>query len=212
MVGQIIDKDIRARRKIRNRSTFDKVMTYVINNFAAPTNLTGIAEYLRNTQGVPIKRETLANYIDILVNAKLLYRCDRFDMKSKRSLQGGEKYYLADTGIYFARNVDATMDYGPLLENAVFTYLKSKDYRVSVGSIGKFEVDFIARRADEGYSYIQVSMTVADKAVEEREYRPFSKVRDNFPQYLLTLDPLPLERDGVTHRNIVELMEADDDL
>ena len=65
---------------------------------------------------------------------------------------------------------------------------------------------------DEGYSYIQVSMTVADKAVEEREYRPFSKVRDNFPQYLLTLDPLPLERDGVTHRNIVELMEADDDL
>jgi len=212
VVGQIIDKDIRARRKIRNRSTFDKVMTYVINNFAAPTNLTGIAEYLRNTQGVPIKRETLANYIDILVNAKLLYRCDRFDMKSKRSLQGGEKYYLADTGIYFARNVDATMDYGPLLENAVFTYLKSKDYRVSVGSIGKLEVDFIARRADEGYSYIQVSMTVADKAVEEREYRPFSKVRDNFPQYLLTLDPLPLERDGVTHRNIVELMEADDDL
>ena len=212
MVGQIIDKDIRARRKIRNRSTFDKVMTYVINNFAAPTNLTGIAEYLRNTQGVPIKRETLANYIDILVNAKLLYRCDRFDMKSKRSLQGGEKYYLADTGIYFARNVDATMDYGPLLENAVFTYLKSKDCRVSVGSIGKLEVDFIARRADEGYSYIQVSMTVADKAVEEREYRPFSKVRDNFPQYLLTLDPLPLERDGVTHRNIVELMEADDDL
>ena len=187
-------------------------MTYVINNFAAPTNLTGIAEYLRNTQGVPIKRETLAKYIDILVNAKLLYRCDRFDMKSKRSLQGGEKYYLADTGIYFARNVDATMDYGPLLENAVFTYLKSKDYRVSVGSIGKLEVDFIARRADEGYSYIQVSMTVADKAVEEREYRPFSKVRDNFPQYLLTLDPLPLERDGVTHRNIVELMEADDDL
>lgn len=212
VVGQIIDKDIRARRKIRNRSTFDKVMTYVINNFAAPTNLTGIAEYLRNTQGVPIKRETLANYIDILVNAKLLYRCDRFDMKSKRSLQGGEKYYLADTGIYFARNVDATMDYGPLLENAVFTYLKSKDYRLNVGSIGKLEVDFIARRADEGYSYIQVSMTVADKAVEEREYRPFSKVRDNFPQYLLTLDPLPLERDGVTHRNIVELMEADDDL
>ena len=93
VVGQIIDKDIRARRKIRNRSTFDKVMTYVINNFAAPTNLTGIAEYLRNTQGVPIKRETLTNYIDILVNAKLLYRCDRFDMKSKRSLQGGEKYY-----------------------------------------------------------------------------------------------------------------------
>lgn len=212
VVAQIIDKDIRARRKIRNRSTFEKVMAYVINNFAAPTNLTGIAEYLRNTQGIPIKRETLASYIDLLVKAKLIYRCDRFDMKSKRSLQGGEKYYLADTGIYFARNVNATMDYGPLLENAVFTYLKSKDYRMSVGQIGKLEVDFIARRADEGYSYIQVSMTVADKSVEEREYRPFSKVRDNWSQYLLTFDPLPLEKDGVAHRNVVELMAGDGDL
>lgn len=212
VVGQIIDKDIRTRRKIRNRSTFEKVMAYIINNFAAPTNLTGIAEYLRNTQGIPIKRETLASYIELLVKAKLLYRCDRFDMKSKRSLQGGEKYYLADTGIYFARNVNATMDYGPLLENAVYTYLKSKDYRVSVGQIGKLEVDFIARRADEGYAYIQVSLSVADRAVEEREYRPFSQVRDNYPQYLLTLDPLPLERDGVTHRNLVELMASGGEL
>lgn len=206
VVEQIIKKDIRARRKIRNRSTFEKVMTYVINNFAAPTNLTGITNYLRSTQKVPVKRETLASYIELLVNAKVLYRCDRFDMKSKRSLQGGEKYYLADTGIYFARNVNATMDYGPLLENAVFTYLISKDYYVSVGSIGKLEVDFVARRPDEGYAYIQVSMSVADKSVEEREYRPFSKARDNYPQYLLTLDPLPLERDGVTHRNLIELL------
>lgn len=212
VVEQIIEKDIRARRKVRNRSTFEKVMTYVINNFAAPTNLTGIADYLRNTQKIAIKRETLASYIELLVNAKVLYRCDRFDMKSKKSLQGGEKYYLADTGIYFARNVNATMDYGPLLENAAFTYLVSKDYRVSVGRIGDLEVDFVARRPDEGYAYIQVSMTVADKAVEVREYRPFAKVRDNFPQYLLTLDPLPLERDGVTHRNLIELLGGDGEL
>lgn len=212
VVGQIIDKDIRARRKIRNRSVFEKVMAYIINNYAAPTNLTGIAGYLRNTQGIAIKRETLASYIELLVNAKVIYRCPRFDMKSKRSLQGQEKYYLADTGIYFARNVDATMDYGPLLENAVFTYLRSKDYRVSVGCIGDLEVDFIARRAESGYAYIQVAATIADKRVEEREYRPFQKVRDNYPQYLLSLDPLPLERDGVTHLNLMELMEQDRDL
>ena len=183
-----------------------------MNNFGAPTNLTRVAEYLRNVDRTPIKVETLASYIDLLVNAKVLCRCDRFDLKSRRSLQGGEKYYLADTGIYFARNVNATMDFGPLLENAVYTFLRSRDYRVSVGSVGKLEVDFIARRANEGYAYIQVSMSVADPAVEEREYRPFSKVRDNWPQYLLSLDPLPLERDGVRHINLMELMAADGDL
>ena len=173
VVGQIIDKDIRLRHKIRNRSVFKKVITYIINNFAAPTNLTGIAGCLRNTQGVPIKRETLASYIELLVKVKLLYRCDRFDMKSNRSLQGGENYYLADTGICFARNVNATIDFGPLLENAVYTYLKSKDYRMSVGQIGKLEVNFIARRVDEGYAYIQVSLSVADKTVADPKFFVF---------------------------------------
>ncbi len=212
VVGQIIQKDIRARRQIRNRSTFERVMTYVINNFGAPTNLTGIADYLRNAQGVAIKRETLAGYIDLLVAAKVLYRCPRFDAKSRRSLQGGEKYYLADTGIYFARNVDATLNYGPLLENVTYTYLRSRDYNVSVGSVGKLEIDFIARRSGDSYVYVQVSMSVMDPGVEEREYRPFRNVRDSWPCYLLTLDPLPEGKDGVRHLNLMEMMARGDDL
>lgn len=184
-------------------------MTYIVNNFGTPTDLVKLAEYLRNTQGIAIKRETLARYIDLLVKAKILYRCDRFDVKSRRSLQGGEKYYLADTGIYFARNVNANPGYGPLLENVVFTFLKAKDYRVSVGSIGKLEVDFIVRKATEGYAYVQVSMSVVDPAVEEREYRPFARIRNNYPQYLLTLDPLPVSKDGVRHRNIIALLASD---
>ena len=86
------------------------------------------------------------------------------------------------------------------------------DYRVNVVQIGKPEADSIARRADEGYAYIQVSLSVAEKAAEKREYRPFSLVRDNCPQYLLTLDPLPLERDGATHQNLVELMASGSEL
>jgi hypothetical protein len=212
VVGQIIQKDIRARRQIRNRNTFERVMTYAINNFGAPTNRTGIANYLRNTQGLAIKRETLASYIDLLVDAKVLYRCPRFDVKSRRSLQGGEKYYLADTGIYFARNVDATLNYGPLLKNVTFTYLRSRDYAVSVGSVGKLEIDFIARHAGDSYAYVQVSMSVADSGVEDREYRPFRNVRDSWPCYLLTLDPLPEGKDGVRHLNLTEMMARGDDL
>lgn len=77
---------------------------------------------------------------------------------------------IADTDIHFAHNVNATMDYDPLLENAVYAYLKSKDYRVSVGQIGKLEVDFIARKDDEGYAHIQVSLSVADKTVADLKF------------------------------------------
>ena len=211
VVGQIVDKDIRSRNKIRNIDTFNRVMTYVINNYGAPTSLTNLHDYFTKTERIAVERRTIASYIQMLVDAKVLYRCERFDLKSRKSLHGEEKYYLADPGIYFARNVDVRMNYGPSLENALYIYLRSRGYKLSVGRIGKLECDFIARRRN-AYAYIQVSMTIADRDVEEREYRPFGYIRDGYPRYLFTLDPLLQERDGVKHLNMVSFMKDNGDL
>ena len=211
VIGQIFSKDISARKKVRNRDTFARVQDYLVNNFASPTNLSGILAYLKNSEGISMKRETLAGYVRLLENAKILYKCPRFDLKSRKSLRGGEKYYLADPGIRFARNTDTRISYGPSLENALYTHLRSKGYDVSVGTIGKLECDFIIRKRSQ-YAYIQVSMSVQDPTVEEREYRPFSKLADGYPKYLFTLDPLPLQRDGVRHLNLLEFLQSDGDI
>lgn len=208
VVGQIVDKDIRTRNKIRNIDTFNRVMTYVINNYGAPTSLTSLHDYFTKTERIAVERRTIAAYIQMLIDAKVLYRCERFDLKSRKSLRGEEKYYLADPGIYFARNVDARLNYGPSLENALYIYLRARGYKLSVGRIGKLECDFIARKRN-AYAYIQVSMTIADRDVEEREYRPFGYIRDGYPRYLFTLDPLLQERDGVRHLNMVSFMKDD---
>ena len=55
VVSQIVEKDIRARKKVRNVSTFDQVMTYVINTFGAPTSLTNLVEHFNNVEGVPVR-------------------------------------------------------------------------------------------------------------------------------------------------------------
>ena len=146
VVGQIVDKDIRTRNKIRNIDTFNRVMTYVINNYGAPTSLTSLHDYFTKTERIAVERRTIAAYIQMLIDAKVLYRCERFDLKSRKSLRGEEKYYLADPGIYFARNVDARLNYGPSLENALYIYLRARGYKLSVGRIGKLECDFIARK------------------------------------------------------------------
>ena len=211
VVGQIVDKDIRSRNKIRNIDTFNRVMTYVINNYGAPTSLTNLHDYFTKTERIAVERRTIASYIQMLVDAKVLYRCERFDLKSRKSLRGEEKYYLADPGIYFARNIDVRLNYGPSLENSLYIYLRSRGYKLSVGRIGKLECDFIARRRN-AYAYIQVSMTIADRNVEEREYRPFGYIRDGYPRYLFTLDPLLQERDGVRHLNMVSFMKDNGDL
>ena len=211
VVKQIIKKDIRSRNKIRNIEAFERVMTYVINNYGAPTSLTNLVDHLRNVEKIAVERRTVSAYIQMLVDAKILYRCQRFDLKSRKSLRGEEKYYLADPGIYFARNVDVRLNFGPSLENALYVYLRSRGHRLSVGRIGKLECDFIARKHDL-YAYMQVSMTISDRDVEEREYRPFSHIRDGYPRYLFTLDPLLQRREGVRHLNMIDFMKGDEDL
>lgn len=62
------------------------------------------------------------------------------------------------------------------------------------------------------YAYIQVSMSIADRGVEEREYRPFGHIRDGYPRYLFTLDPLLQERDGIRHLNMASFMQDGGDL
>lgn len=211
VILQIIKKDITNHAKIRNKNIFQKVMTFVINNFGATTKLSKIADYLKKKEGIAIQIETISRYLEILENAKIIYKCPRFDMKSKKSLKCEQKYYLADLGIYFSQNVDNRINYGPVLENIAYTYFSAKGYKLSVGRIGKLECDFILRKLDE-YRYIQIAMTIIDGATEEREYKPFSLLRDNYPKYLLTLDPLLQKRDGIIHKNLIEFIANDEDV
>ena len=122
VIREIFEKDIRKRVKIRKVSVFETVQRYIINNFGATMSLTNILEDLKKN-GCPIRRETLNRYIHILKEAKIIYPCERFDLKSRKSISGEQKYYLADLGFYFALNTDKRINYGPALENIVYTYI-----------------------------------------------------------------------------------------
>ena len=212
VVQEIFEKDVKRSNKIRNVLVFNAVRDYLINNFGATTSLKNLLEHFNRVEKVSIKRETLNRYIQILVDAKIIYRCQRFDMKSRKSLARDEKYYLADLGLYFAMNTDARINYGPALENVTYQYLRSLGYMMSVGRIGTLECDFVARRAFGEYFYIQVAMTIADRATENREYRPFEKITDSYPRYLFTLDPLLQQREGVRHLNLMKFIASGGDL
>lgn len=211
VINQIIKKDIRAHKKIRNISIFKKVLTYIINNFGATTNLSNILSYFNDIEKIPIKQETLYRYMEIIENAKIIYKCKRFDLRSKKSLRNDQKYYLADLGIYFANNVDIRINYGPILENILYTYLSSKGYKLSIGRIGTLECDFITRK-NLTYHYIQVATSIADKNVEDREYNVFYKIKDNYPKYLFTLDPILQQREGIIHQNLIDFITGNNDL
>lgn len=207
VIREIFEKDIRRRVKVKNVSVFDQVRDYIINNFGATTSLLNMLSDLEMKQGVRIKRETLNRYLQILEDARIIDRCTRFDMKSRKSLRGEQKYYLADLSFYFALNTDNRINYGPVLENIVYRYARSRGYEVSVGRIGKLECDFILRDDSMRYAYVQVAMTIMnDRATEDREYRPFEQIRDNYPKFIITRNDPIQHRSGIIHENITELI------
>lgn len=206
VVREIFEKDIRKRVKIRNREAFESVEHFIINNFGATTSISGLQESLEKN-GMKISRATLSNYIKILVDAKILYECSRFDMKSKKSLSREKKYYVSDLSFYFSLNTDNKINYGPVLENIVYFYAKSQGYSISVGRIGKLECDFILRDHKMNYAYVQVAYTIAlSKKTEDREYKSLESIRDNYPKYVMTTDYLLQNRNGIKHVNLIDFI------
>ena len=206
VIDEIFEKDIRRRLKIRNKNTFETVQKYIINNFGATTSLKSLKKAIEQS-GTAISEATIARYIKALLDSKILCECPRFDMKSKKSLSGEKKYYLADTAFYFAQNTDNRINFGPVLENITYIYARSHDYSVSVGRVGKLECDFILRNDEMRYSYIQVAYTIAlSKETEDREYRPLEAIKDNYPKYVVTADSILQQRNGIEHINLVDFM------
>jgi hypothetical protein len=207
VVNEIFEKDIKRRVKIKDTTAFEVVRNFVINNFGATTSIKSLTEALEKS-GIKITRATVTKYITALVDAKILYECNRFDMKSKKMLAGEKKYYLADLSFYFAQNTDNRINFGPVLENIVYSYSRSLDYSVSVGRIGKLECDFILRNTENDYSYVQVAYTILQSEdTENREYKPLESINDNYAKYVATIDYMLQKRNGIKHINLIEFMK-----
>ena len=78
-----------------------------------------------------------------------------------------------------------------------------RGYKVYVGKVDDLEVDFVAENRD-GLKYYQVSLSVRDEKVLERELKSLQKTGDHYPKILLTLDmDLEADYDGIIKKNVV---------
>ena len=210
IIKEIFEKDVKTRKKISNVPVFERVQSFLLNNYAAPFSLNNLIECLK-LEGFKALPATVRAYIEDLKKAKIVYECNRFDLKSKKALRREQKYYLADLAIYFAMNTDNRLSFGPSLENLVYLYLAGQDYQISIGKIGKLECDFVVRKKQGDYAYIQVAYTLqgedlkASMRIKEREYRPFRQIRDGYPRYIITLDRYCDQQEGVHHINAIDL-------
>ena len=179
----IVIRDLVEKYHIRNKSEFNNIAEFMMNNIGNLLSPGNISQALNRNQS-EITRKTVSNYIEYLQNAFLFYEAKRYDLKGKKYLASNNKYYLCDPSFRYAVNGTRNTDFGRVYENIVYLELKRRGYAVYVGKLYQKEIDFVAKKRDK-LIYIQVSDNISDPKTFEREYTPLLAIRDAYPKMII---------------------------
>lgn len=202
----IVNKDIAERYQIRGRIDFDRVVKFVFDSIGSPLSARNISNFFKLNND-NIFHGTIKNYLDYLTKSYLVYPVSRYDIKGRRLLTTNDKYYVVDLGL---RNIllgsTPESDVGHRLENVVFLeLLRRNEGEIFIGKNEDCEVDFMVQMTGGERIYYQVSYQVNDRPKTlARELAPFYKIRDNYPKFLLTMDLVPEQFDGIKKVNVVD--------
>lgn len=202
----VVNKDIAERYQIRGRIDFDRVVKFVFDSIGSPLSARNISNFFKLNND-NIFHGTIKNYLDYLTKSYLVYPVSRYDIKGRRLLTTNDKYYVVDLGL---RNIllgsTPGSDVGHRLENVVFLeLLRRNEGEIFIGKNEDCEVDFMVQMAGGERVYYQVSYQVNDQPKTlARELAPFYKIRDNYPKFLLTMDLVPEQFDGIKKVNVVD--------
>ena len=179
----ILVRDLVQKYKIRNQAEFLRIADYMQDNISNLLSANNICESL-NRSGSSITVKTVSKYISYLENAFLLYNAVRYDLRGRKYLNSGVKYYLSDPSIRYAILGTRNMNFGNMYENIVYMELLRRGYDVYVGKLYKSEIDFVATKQEERI-YIQVSDDISSRKTFEREIKSLLAIHDAYPKYII---------------------------
>jgi len=185
----IFVKDIINRIPVRNPVFVDNLARFIAENCGKLFSANSIAKFMKNSTS-SVSSNTVDNYTDALCVTYLIDRVHRYDIRGKRIFEQQDKFYFEDIGLrnYLCLS-KSNIDIEKVLENAVYLRLRKDGFEVFVGQINGKEIDFVALRGDEKV-YVQVSLNVSNPDTYEREFGNLRQIRDNYPKYVITMDPM----------------------
>lgn len=192
----IIIKDIEERqrrkekdsnkRKISDINLLKNIARFLADSIGNQVSVKSVANYITSS-GKKVSENTISDYINALTEPYIFYPVEKFDISGKQLLKNSKKYYIVDPGL--RRNIlqKSGYDLGFLIENIVFLELVRRGYKVNIGRMKTFEVDFVANK-DDILTYFQVTASLLEEETFNREIRPLKNISDNFEKIIITLD------------------------
>lgn len=203
--SSILLKDVARRGKIRDVDLLGRIVRYVMTEAGHTFSAASIVRYLKKEKR-PCTVDTVLNYLDLCEQAFLFARVKREDLIGRRILAVDEKFYVTDHGMRrFLVGGDAMRDIDQMLENLVYFELVRRGWHVTIGKIRSEEVDFVAERNGE-INYYQVTYLMPSKETRNREFGALLEIPDNHPKFVLSMDPVDMSADGITHLNVRDFL------
>ena len=200
----IVVKDIIQRNKLNDSALLNLLLSFLMDNIANPFSARSIVSALA-ANGIRTSVDTVLAYLGYIKNAMIMSSVQRYDIKGKKLLTTGEKYYAVDLGLRNVMKTSNEIDFNKLYENVVYLELLARGYDVKVGKTDHYEIDFVAYKGKERI-YVQVSYLLASPETVEREFGNLERINDNYPKYVISGDLPDFSRNGIRHFNIVRFL------
>ncbi len=186
-------KDIIERNKIRNENLFNSLLELLCSQIGSVVSANKIANTLKSNNYRTVDNETISNYLKYISDSFLFYKASRYDIKGKEYLKSLNKYYACDLGLRNEKINFRQIEMSHILENIVYLELIRRNYLVDIGKNNEREIDFVVKNYNNLY-YLQVSLTLEDIKVRERELSAFKNLDDGYKKIVITMDENPLTR------------------
>lgn len=200
LFSQTYIRDVLERRNINDPEVLEELLNIVSSSIGSLTNPTKLANTFKSVKNPSVATKTIISYLDDLIDAFLLQKSFRYDIKGKKYIDTPLKYYFTDLGLRNARLNFRQQEESHIMENIIYNELLLRGFNVDVGVVeynhkdenGKskrtqLEVDFVANKGSQRY-YIQSALRIENEDKREQETNSLNRINDSFKKIVVVRD------------------------
>lgn len=196
-VDVVVLRDVIERHAVSNPLALRWIERQLLANPGGGFSVKKHYDALR-TQGVPVGKDTLHEYLAHLEDAFLIRTVALHSASERQRMVNPRKAYPVDSGLISLFERSGREQRGRALETAVLLELERRGYEAAyVRTRDGFEVDFMAHRASEGPLLVQVCLESEGDDTWARELRALDAAAREHRRaraWLVTMDATPPTR------------------
>ena len=212
--------DIIEHNKIKNEDIIKDLLNFIASNIGSLTNPLKLSNTFKTVKKISVSPATISKYLDYFIDAFIIKKIHRYDVKGRKYIDTPLKYYFTDVGLRNAMLGFRQNEENHIMENIIYNELLLRGFDIDIGVVeyshedekGKyvrtyFEIDFIANKGSSKY-YIQSALNIETKEKREQETQSLNRINDSFKKIVIVKDDIiPWHDDkGILYLGIQEFL------